>query len=124
MQIPGAKRTSGSSPGCARDGPPPPKRDREPTGDAPSQKPTAEVVHRPGPRLARGQDAGLFGLDNVQQELRHQHQARCSCTVRARESIMAKGNNAQGKDRKKAKAAPKKTARAAPRKAAAPKKKA
>jgi hypothetical protein len=36
------------------------------------------------------------------------------------ESIMAKGNHAQGKDRKKAKAAPKKNAKAAPKKAAAP----
>ncbi len=35
---------------------------------------------------------------------------------------MAKGNNAQGKDRKKAKAAPKKDAKAAPKKPAPPKK--
>jgi hypothetical protein len=39
-------------------------------------------------------------------------------------SIMAKGNNAQGKDKKKAKAAPKKEAKPAPSKAATPKKKA
>jgi len=37
-------------------------------------------------------------------------------------NIMAKGNNAQGKDRKKAKEAPKKGAKAAPKKAAPPKK--
>jgi hypothetical protein len=36
--------------------------------------------------------------------------------------IMAKGNNAQGKDKKKAKAAPKKDAKAAPKKPAAGKK--
>ena len=35
---------------------------------------------------------------------------------------MAKGNNAQGKDKKKAKAAPKKAAKAAPKNAPAPKK--
>lgn len=35
---------------------------------------------------------------------------------------MAKGNNAQGKDKKKAKAAPKKAAKAAPKKAPATKK--
>jgi hypothetical protein len=35
---------------------------------------------------------------------------------------MAKGNNAQGKDKKKAKAAPKKNAKAAPKKASAPRK--
>jgi hypothetical protein len=35
---------------------------------------------------------------------------------------MAKGNNAQGKDRKKAKAAPKKNAKAAANKPAAPRK--
>jgi hypothetical protein len=39
-------------------------------------------------------------------------------------SIMAKGNNAQGKDKKKAKAAPKKDAKPAQNKTAAPKKKA
>ena len=37
-------------------------------------------------------------------------------------SIMAKGNNAQGKDKKKAKATPKKDAKAAPKKPAAGKK--
>jgi hypothetical protein len=36
---------------------------------------------------------------------------------------MAKGNNSQGKDKKKAKAAPKKDAKAAPKSTAAPKKK-
>ena len=36
---------------------------------------------------------------------------------------MAKGNNSQGKDKKKAKDAPKKDAKASPKKAAAPKKK-
>lgn len=36
---------------------------------------------------------------------------------------MAKGNNSQGKDKKKAKAAPKKDAKAAPKTTAAPKKK-
>jgi hypothetical protein len=36
--------------------------------------------------------------------------------------IMAKGNHAQGKDKKKAKAAPKKDAKAAPKKAPPPKK--
>jgi hypothetical protein len=35
---------------------------------------------------------------------------------------MAKGNNSQGKDKKKAKAAPKKAAKAAPKKAPASKK--
>jgi hypothetical protein len=35
---------------------------------------------------------------------------------------MAKGNNAQGKDKKKAKAAPKKDAKTAPKKATTPKK--
>jgi hypothetical protein len=38
------------------------------------------------------------------------------------ESVMAKGNNSQGKDKKKAKVAPKKEAKASPKKAAAPKK--
>jgi hypothetical protein len=41
-----------------------------------------------------------------------------SCEV----SIMAKGNNAQGKDKKKAKAKPKKDAKAAPNKPGAAKK--
>ena len=63
-----------------------------------------------------------IGLENLQQNLLLNFEQR-ACGLSWEVSIVAKGNNAQGKDKKKAKAAPKKDAKAAPKKPAPPKKK-
>ena len=74
---------------------------------------TEATLAEPTPAIRREAD-GSFSQENIQQGLEHRHQVSC-VPIMGRGGIMAKGNNAQSKDKKKAKAAPKKGAKPAPK---------